>query len=295
MASVVIAKLLLSTAAGLGLLLALPAFGQSEVPTATSALDETPAWVAQDVPSLLNRMLSPDSRGLRATIIYSSPQQLRTIKLESDAAGLRAFSLDGPELTRNYAQRAPLSEQLRAAMTQQLQRSYQIAVLSRTRIANRMAIELRFTPTDGWRYGQQLWLDLESGIALRSELLDARNQLLESMLVTEFELAAGTAKVEQNPELAPSFRVINLPSGFTLVRSKASAQGQHQVYSDGLAQVSVFVNQKGQSVSGQQRRGVLAIVSKRIMSPQGEREIVVLGDVPEPTIERFASGVTLEP
>jgi sigma-E factor negative regulatory protein RseB len=122
------------------------------------------------------------------------------------------------------------------------------------------------TPKDQFRFGYRLWLDEKTAMPLKTQLCDARGNVLEQIVfarldmpdtIPDAELAPavhteGMRWVHLNPrELASvdlaAFRASALPPGFRLTVSGAQMLGgaslpaTHLVYSDGLATVSVFV------------------------------------------------------
>ncbi len=62
---------------------------------------------------------------------------------------------------------------------------YELRVLGTDRVAGRTADVLSMTPRDGWRFGNRLWSDRETGLLLRADVLNADGQLLESSAFSE--------------------------------------------------------------------------------------------------------------
>jgi negative regulator of sigma E activity len=82
--------------------------------------------------------------------------------------------------------------------------------------------------------------------------------------------------------------VRNQPKGFTL--TAVHKQGDHvqQIYSDGLARVSVFVQSIGAlPAAGYTQRGSTGFVVRR----NGSVDLIAVGDVPQATLDRFLAGV----
>ncbi len=144
---------------------------------------------------------------------------------------------------------------------------YRIESLPRTRLLGRSTRVIAVTPKDEYRFGYRLWLDEATAMPLKTQLCDPRGQVIEQILfarltmrdsITDAELAPATRTdgmrwVRQAPadDAAGSplaaFRASDLPPGFrlTLAGSQklkdAGEPASHLVYSDGLATVSVFV------------------------------------------------------
>ena len=94
-------------------------------------------------------------------------------------------------------------------------------------------------------------------------------------------------------ERIPSWRVVEPPAGFVLSLQQPSPPegSEHLVYSDGIANVSVYVeplNLQAPAFSGPASRGAMNLYGRVVDG----RQITVLGDVPAATVERFAQGVS---
>lgn len=169
------------------------------------------------------------------------------------------------------------------------------------RIAGYRAHRVDVVPRDAYRYGYRFWLEDDSGFPLRSAVVDASGRSLEEfMFVTldlgakprESDLAAGPGSTVVAPVDEPAagtahWRVADPPPGFVLSRTHAPAAGtEHQVYTDGVAHVSIYIEPGAAPARGDQRlsRGMLAIYAHEI----GNLRVVAIGDVPRVTLERMA-------
>lgn len=267
------------------LLTLVPALGFAQAPThaLTAATPELDALIA--------KMLSAQNSNMDATVVYATDAKLRTVHIRQHGGMAHNASVDGEVFTREFGIAAAL---IPAAQKKQLQElipvSYQIGQIGLERIADRPSYRVEFNPNDGWRYRYVLWLDSTSGVALKSELWHQR-RLIENMLITQIQLSDAPTRAAEQDAL-PAFRVINTPIGFIRVRVRdRSLGGQQQVYSDGLAFVSVYLTPVGKVSVGNMQRGALSISSKRMRAGQTELQVIALGDAPMPTLERFVSGV----
>ncbi len=192
--------------------------------------------------------------------------------------------------------------------TQALAAHYQLRLLGSNRIAGREVEELALLPRDPHRYAMQLSLDLQTGLPLRSLLLGAQGQLLERLQFTEIQLQAPTDEQLQPAgdcrDIEPLsaardaqvWRADWLPPGFVALatwRRPSPLGGQElltQVYGDGLASISVFIEplHGAQSGDAHSQAGPTAINSRQHSTPQGEFMVTVLGEVPPATVERVA-------
>ena len=188
---------------------------------------------------------------------------------------------------------------------------YSLVLGGTERIAGLDAQQVEVRPRDAYRYGYRLWLERATGLPLKSVRFGADGRAVEQIMFTRIalnerpsEADLGTIAIEgagqvalDRPQPASTttapWRVISPPDGFVLrlQRPPAADASVHLVYSDGLANVSVYVEPLRAQVpafSGAANRGALNLYGRVLEG----RQITVLGDVPAATVERFAQGVT---
>ena len=95
---------------------------------------------------------------------------------------------------------------------------------------------------------------------------------------------------------SPRWQPANLPPGFQLASHshKTGADGvyEHMVYSDGLAAVSVYVEQQG--IEAAVKPGVSQLGTTNAYSrKQGALQITVIGEVPAITVKAIANEMAL--
>ncbi len=202
--------------------------------------------------------------------------------------------------------------------TEALEPHYAISLGKTARVANRPTRMLEIKPRDEFRYGYTLWLDEETGMPLRSQLVDDHGKIVEQILFTEIDLG-----IEIDPEsleatldtsgftmLRPPessslaaqaipWRAANVPGGFRLsVATQSPIAGSdypvgHLVYSDGLATVSVFIedpNTKADVGDGFSRMGSTNTYSLTLRG----RRVTAVGEVPRRTVRNIASSLVAE-
>jgi len=198
--------------------------------------------------------------------------------------------------------------------------NYDIALHETARIADRRTQVVSISPRDNLRYGYRLWLDFETAMPLRSELIDEHGSTVERVLFTDIEIEVPIspselkqtindegftlvsdhprAKDASNQHLA-SLVAGELPPGFRLsAASKSPMAGarypvDHLVVSDGLATVSVFVEDPKNSpeiASGHSRLGTANAFSTSI----GDRRVTAVGEVPAQTVETIVKSLRRE-
>lgn len=171
------------------------------------------------------------------------------------------------------------------------------------RVAGRPAVALDVRPRDAYRYGYRLWLDRETALPLRAVLFDAAGQALEQLAFTEVEIGRVPAPEDlalSLPGAQPAaaradagveggqWRVQDLPSGFHLRHHRSTPLGEHLMFSDGLASVSVYVEPAGAGTAADGATRAGAVNARSIV--RGSHRIVAIGKVPPGTVERFVRG-----
>ena len=206
---------------------------------------------------------------------------------------------------------------------------YRIEALPATHIMGRAARVIAVNPKDQFRFGYRLWLDEKTAMPLKTQLCDSRGQVIEQIFFARLEMPEsipdsdlaptvhtdGMRWVRQGPSVdntsaaLAAYRASQLPPGFRLTVQGAqtiggaSAPASHLVYSDGLATVSVFVEQSS-SESGvpsspdaqaqAPMQGLARVGSGYAFSTvvQGH-QVTAVGEVPAQTVEFIAHSVKI--
>jgi sigma-E factor negative regulatory protein RseB len=188
---------------------------------------------------------------------------------------------------------------------------YTIDQAGEDRIAGRATSILDVKPKDAYRYGYRYWLDDETRVLLKCDLLDENGAIVEQMMYTAFfshadapptafhvpELEGYTRKTLNGGGAKQSdsgWRPGNMPQGFMLTQStERGGEGRntlHLMYSDGLASVSVFIEPVESSthrLAGASNMGALNVYGKQVDNMQ----ITVMGEVPEATVVAIAESL----
>jgi sigma-E factor negative regulatory protein RseB len=188
------------------------------------------------------------------------------------------------------------------------------------RIAGLPCRSLHILPRDDLRYAHRLCINEESGMLLKSEMLDHEGRTIEQFMFTSIKFpdrmsderfepvmkgeGFNTYRVDTQPghsELPPDpgWKVREIPAGFHLAsvtkRPMAANQNpvQHIVLSDGLATVSVFIaraDSLDDMYMGVSQSGALNAMAV----PAGEYQVTVVGEVPSTTVRMIADSVFYE-
>jgi sigma-E factor negative regulatory protein RseB len=193
--------------------------------------------------------------------------------------------------------------------------SYRFKLRDQKRIAERTAQRLDIIAKDGFRYGYSLWLESDTGLLLQWQLNDQHGEVLAKLLFTDLklgsevdtgELTDGPAQPRQVASGLPvgTSRPVSesgqwqaqwLPPGFRMTANRTPGEGQdsafqHQLFSDGIASVSLYVepfDPSSGSGLGLQELGTSHIFSRNTDNVL----ITVVGDVPAITVEKIAESV----
>lgn len=204
--------------------------------------------------------------------------------------------------------------------------SYDAVIGDRTRVADREVVTIDIVPRDAWRFGYRLCLDVETGLLLKSELLDAAGLALETLVFSTIEIgkkpdaalfkAPSAGRRAQQLHLAPAdasrtaaatdaaatspWRLGWLPAGFSVSASdrRRSAGGATDVvtlmYTDGLTSFSVFIEPMPDGVAPHHvtRQGATVAVAGALPGPGKAAYVAtVVGEIPNTTAESVLGGI----
>jgi sigma-E factor negative regulatory protein RseB len=208
---------------------------------------------------------------------------------------------------------------------------YRIEALPATHILGRAARVIAVNPKDQFRFGYRVWLDEKTAMPLKTQLHDSHGLVLEQIFFARLDMpenipdsdlaptvrTEGMRWVRQGPSLdnasaaLAAYRASQLPPGFRLTVQGAQTLGgastpaSHLVYSDGLATVSVFVEEHRESVPSVTAapstlgeaplQGLARVGSGYAFSTvvQGH-QVTAVGEVPAQTVEFIAHSVKID-
>lgn len=196
----------------------------------------------------------------------------------------------------------------------ELEANYALMSFQKGQIAARPTQVVGIKPKDTFRFGYVLWLDQETALPLKSQVRDENGEVVEQILFTKFEILeeipdsalASTIDTEgftwfrppaQTSE-APDYSAwhATLPQGFelsTAARRRIAGSEypvEHLVYTDGLATVSVFIedpNSETEVGEGYIRLGSTSAYSLTLAG----RKVTAMGEVPRQTVELIATSI----
>lgn len=308
---------------------------------AAGSSDEPSAWLAR-----MNEALS--NRNYEGTFFHLSQGQVETLRIvhrvNAGRVTERLSSLDGSgrEFVRtNDELTCYLPDQKTVLVEPRREKNpflgslpqfnadvgefYRIEALPAGRVMGRVTRVISVSPKDQYRFGYRLWLDEQTAMPLKTQLCDARGQVVEQIIFASLEMPEsipenavqpsvrtegmrwvrqGTAA--ESPVSLAAFRASQLPPGFRLTVSRSQTLGEnhapaaHLVYSDGLATVSVFVEPGPVPPAGES--GPAAAAPAQSLSRVGAgyafstvvqgHQVTAVGEVPAQTVEFIAHSMT---
>ncbi len=199
-----------------------------------------------------------------------------------------------------------------------LKENYLVSQTEEDRVAGFHAHVVVFQPKDNLRYTHKMWAHSESGLFLKAVVLDERARVIEQYAFTQLDIGgqidrswiepsrAARYSIKSNqpapaadtsPGIKPNdWQVDALPSGFKKIKEicrpmrDKNTPVTHLVFSDGLAAISVFIENLGDRVNvnpGLSSQGSIQIYSR----VNGDKLITVVGEVPPRTVIQVADSV----
>ena len=209
---------------------------------------------------------------------------------------------------------------------------YRIEALPDTHILGRPARVIAVNPKDQFRFGYRLWLDEKTAMPLKTQLCDSHGQVIEQIFFARLDMPESIPDSDLAPTVhtdgmrwvrqgasadnasaaLAAYRASQLPPGFRLTVQGAqtiggaTAPASHLVYSDGLATVSVFIEQSSSDSGAPSAldpqaqapeapmQGLARVGSGYAFSTvvQGH-QVTAVGEVPAQTVEFIAHSVKI--
>lgn len=188
------------------------------------------------------------------------------------------------------------------------------------RVAGREAAIVAIRPKDNYRYGYRFWIDNDSYLLLKSDLVDASGTVLEQLMFVDISVGTeitadmlkpaidgksftwhkgndktvGKADVKQ-----AGWHISNMPNGFSVRdRSKQKMPNSEDLVdyifvSDGLATISVYIekfNVDTKGYVGSSRMGAVSIYGSLL----DDYQVTVVGEAPQGTVKMIAESISLQ-
>lgn len=314
-------KLPLCFAAGLLWLWQLPAMAQPAAPAMVES---------QEVSALLAKMASGSQRvNYQGTFTYQHKDNpaLQSFRIshwvEDGVQHERLQHLNGPEREISRAGRdlncASLSDRLLVGAIAsdnlaQLGQLYRFELRGQERVAGRMARVLLAIPQDSYRYSYFLSIDDETGLVLKSWLVDEAARPLERYQFVALELNPDLSQLKAQPvaplhrdadmdvpacnpsaiEAPSDWQLTAVPPGFAFVGQKRVRDHIDMLmYTDGLASFSVFIEPgDGSAPEGIAQRGATLAVMDQLNVDGQIYRVTVVGEIPVASAQQIVQHIT---
>ena len=195
------------------------------------------------------------------------------------------------------------------------------------RIAGLDSQAVVLVPKDNLRYGYKLWAEKSTGLLLRAQTVNDKNEIVEQIAFTQISIGnIDRSRVKTSFTNTRGWRVENavmiqinlsnwtvrsVPPGFKKIRelkrllsdtaaTDSTAGNTHVsippsqrevsqiVFSDGLAAISIFIEPETKSrTEGSMQQGAMNIIGKR----QGDFWLTIVGEVPSAAIRQIANSI----
>jgi len=183
-----------------------------------------------------------------------------------------------------------------------------------SRVAERESQTVFLEPKDDLRYGQQLWIDVNTGLLLKIGMMNERNEAIETFAFTQIQIGGNIQREALKSKfLAQSkdWRVHNVRStqsraedaawqfkvqlpgfrklaGMKYLLPSDNSENFHVVFSDGLAAISVFIETLPEKPElGMQSVSAINVYRRAV----GKHLLVVMGEVPQATLRKLGDGI----
>ncbi len=313
--------------------MAITASAQAQTTSApTAAVSETPASASlPSVQELLSKMSQDPTRiNYRGSFTYQNQTsiELQSFRvehwLENGVEHDRLLFLNGPErlIVRDGQPvdcKAMGDKLLQGSFSHvgktlvKMDQLYKFEIRGRERIAGRWSRVLQVIPKDPYRYGYFLSIDEETGLVLKSWLIDENARPLERYQFIALELNPDIAQLKAqvlprqhkavadvtpcNPtELTkPSaWQVDWVPPGFVFAGQRKLGTGQTMLmYTDGLTTFSIFLEATTSFVpEGLGKRGATLANMSRLVVKDVIYRVSVVGEIPVAAAAKIAQNIT---
>ncbi len=287
-----------------------------------------------------------DDLTYEGTLVYLADNRLETLHIVHRVSGgdveERLISLSGPvravtrqrdEVTCMLSEDRLISVKRKAGVPDLLRTraidpatlaaNYFVHPLGETRVAGRDTDVVGVIPRDDYRYGYRFYLDRQTGLPLKSDLMGTQGDPIEQIMFAAVQvdpippravtaggvaaaaesgvtppgaIGAKSAERRASSSLVPppsAWRFDALPPGFAVRLYDSWPEGpegkvEHFLVTDHLASVSVFVEADGEGgLRGATRIGAVHAVGARVAGHQ----VTVVGQVPAETVSSVLAGL----
>ncbi len=200
---------------------------------------------------------------------------------------------------------------------QSISQFYSFEIGGRGRVAGKEAWIVNVQPNDDYRYGYQLWIDRQSRLLLKSELKNQQGQTLEQVMFTQLDVVEDIDDALLQPSVSAEdytwhnnskrepgagaagpgqWQATWMPAGFSMSEHArkpmltSELPVEHLVYTDGLAMVSIFVEEIRKQPDAGTGASKIGGVNAYAVYTDGY-QVTAVGEVPGATVRQMADSV----
>jgi sigma-E factor negative regulatory protein RseB len=205
---------------------------------------------------------------------------------------------------------------------------YDLKEVAQMRLLGRDTHFITVTPKDEFRYGYRLWIDEKTAMPLKTQLCDTHGHVIEQVVFASLTLSSRIPDSAFKPEVSTDgfqwlrsnttplkvpaegaadpvvWDALKLPPGFKMTIRKAqtmpgaSSPVDHLVFTDGLASVSVFVEEShktSEAVTEEVDESARVGSSSAFSTVIDGHKVTAVGEVPPATVRFIANSVQAGP
>jgi sigma-E factor negative regulatory protein RseB len=271
-------------------------------------------YVHDDVVETMRITHVTDETGVRERLYSVNGPHREVIR---DRDGVRCVFKDSASVVEDQVVGSSYFPELPLSIIDGDSSGYKLSAGRNMRIAGFNARRIAISPTDKFRYGYAIWLERQTGLLLKWVLFDSDHKPIAKLMFTDFAIGSAVdldelesdTRAEDFVEMktfslhksvvtqaSPRWQPAKLPPGFDLASysHKTGVDGvyEHMVYSDGLAAVSVYIEQSGSAASVNSGASQLG-TNNAFTRTEDELQITVIGEVPAITVKSIANEIDL--
>lgn len=214
----------------------------------------------------------------------------------------------------NYPPRFPID-------IQALEKNYYLSLAGKGKVAGYISQKITILPKDKFRYGYHLWVEEKTGLLLKTHLVVEGDTPVEQFMFTQLRFhdriseallkpgvdsskfdwyeAPAKKQAPRPSKIELNWLVKQLPAGFLPDMKRMTTLPEnlmpveHLIFSDGLATVSVFIEDMMDSennLRGGSHMGAVHAFGRAV----DDHYVTVIGEVPYVTVKMIGESVSLD-
>jgi sigma-E factor negative regulatory protein RseB len=186
---------------------------------------------------------------------------------------------------------------------------YEIRLGGSERVAGRACQVVTLEPRDGYRYAYNLWLDKQTGLPLKSRIVNSHGGVVSMFVFSELQIGKApdpelfrndiAGKRIQQASVDKPFNLaweVTPPPGYARVQEAVrplpgkKSPVAHLVFSDGLSVLSMFVepaDRQNQGLQGLSAEGAIGVYAREVDG----HTVTTLGEVPSQALIETGNSV----